>query len=73
MFLSAGDSYAAFTLGALGMSFTSMFRAGVGATESAVAPSWRERGWRTTRSVADAPAAMMRPAARFLPASEIGS
>jgi O-antigen ligase len=51
MFLSAGDSYAFFTLGALGMSYTAMLRGGVGAPPAATRPIAESAaaGWRSAR------------------------
>jgi O-antigen ligase len=51
MFLSAGDSYAFFTLGALGMSYTAMLRSGAGATGSSALPAVAtpRAGWRSYR------------------------
>jgi O-antigen ligase len=52
MFLSAADSYASFTLGALGMAFTAMLRTGVGMVAApAAAVAQPVSGWRSARAV----------------------
>ena len=51
MFLSAGDSYASFTLAALGMSYTALLRARVDGPvrDVIVTTLGRKSGWRSTR------------------------
>lgn len=54
MFLSAGDSFASFTLGALGMSYTALLRSGAGAVGEPATPAFSARagGWRSARAAA---------------------
>jgi O-antigen ligase len=76
MFLSAGDSYAFFTLGALGMSYTAMLRRGVGAARGApaitlepVRGGWRSGDRRRAGAGSHIPAGSLAP--RQLPASVV--
>lgn len=54
MFLSAADSYASFTLGALGMAFTAMLRRGVGMSTAPAAALVLPSGWRSIRGALSA-------------------
>lgn len=75
MFLSAGDSYASFTLGALGMSYTSLLRARMAGFVPAAAPAiaGRAGGWRSARGAVSALGASFGSSfrsARLLPAPD---